>query len=113
MSFTHLHVHSTYSFLDGASRVDKLAEAAKHRQFEAMAITDHGVLYGWPEFQLACEREGIQPILGVEAYMVKGSYADVRKQSSKSTNSNLASRKEAQKQLRSPYHQLLLAMNDE
>jgi DNA polymerase-3 subunit alpha len=69
MSFTHLHCHSHYSLLDGLSKIDDLVNAAQERGMEAIAITDHGVMYGAIEFYNACQSAGIKPIIGMEAYV--------------------------------------------
>ena len=69
MAFTHLHVHTEYSLLDGACRIDKLAARAKALGFRNLAITDHGVMYGAVAFYEACIREGIKPIIGCEVYV--------------------------------------------
>lgn len=69
MSFTHLHVHSEYSLLDGAARVTELASRAKELGFDSIALTDHGVMYGVIDFYNACRKEGIKPIIGMEAYV--------------------------------------------
>ena len=69
MSFVHLHTHSDYSLLDGYSAVYKLAATAKGHGQPALALTDHGNLHGLPEFYFACQKQGIKPILGTEAYM--------------------------------------------
>jgi DNA polymerase-3 subunit alpha len=67
--FVHLHVHSHYSLLDGLSKIDELVETAKERGFSALALTDHGNMYGAIEFYEACKKNGIKPIVGVEAYI--------------------------------------------
>jgi DNA polymerase III subunit alpha len=69
MSFVHLHVHSEYSLLDGFSNIKKLVARAKEMQMPALAITDHGTMYGVIEFYNAAREAGIKPIVGVEAYM--------------------------------------------
>ena len=69
MSFTHLHVHSYYSTMDGLNSPAELVKAAKDAGQTAIAITDHGTLSSHREFQIACEEYGIKPILGVEAYI--------------------------------------------
>lgn len=69
MAFTHLHVHSEYSLLDGACRIDSLAERAKELGQEALAITDHGVMYGAVAFYKAAKKAGIKPIIGCEVYV--------------------------------------------
>lgn len=72
--FVHLHVHTQYSLLDGASRIPELVKRAKELEQPAIAITDHGVLYGVIDFYRACKKEGIKPIIGIEAYITKGRY---------------------------------------
>lgn len=67
--FTHLHVHSEYSLLDGAARVGDLPKRAKELGQTAMALTDHGVMYGAVDFYKACKKEGIKPIIGCEVYV--------------------------------------------
>ncbi len=67
--FTHLHVHSEYSLLDGFCRFDKMTEAAKTRGMKHLAITDHGVLFGAVGFYKACLKQGIKPIIGCEVYI--------------------------------------------
>jgi len=69
--FVHLHVHTEYSLLDGACRIKDLANACKERGMDALAITDHGVMYGIIEFYEACKNEGIKPIIGCEVYTAK------------------------------------------
>jgi DNA polymerase-3 subunit alpha len=69
MSFTHLHVHSYYSIMDGLNSPAELAKAAKDAGQTALAITDHGTLASHRDMQLACKEVGIKPILGVEAYI--------------------------------------------
>ena len=73
-SFVHLHVHTQYSLLDGASRIPELVKRAKALGQSALAITDHGVMYGVIDFYRACKAEGIKPILGMETYVTKGKY---------------------------------------
>jgi DNA polymerase-3 subunit alpha len=68
-SFTHLHVHTEYSMLDGAARVDDLVAAAASDGQPALGITDHGNMYGILDFYRACQAQGVKPILGTEAYM--------------------------------------------
>ncbi len=67
--FVHLHTHSEFSLLDGAARLDLLIERAVHLQMPALALTDHGVMYGAMDFYLACKKKGIKPIIGLEAYV--------------------------------------------
>ncbi len=76
MAFTHLHVHTQYSLLDGAARIEELVARAKSNGMQALAITDHGVMYGVVEFYKACKKEGILPILGMEAYVAPRSMED-------------------------------------
>src|SRR5437773_800060 len=71
--FVHLHLHSEYSLLDGACRLDKLAEKAHELKFPAMALTDHGVLYGAIDFYQMAREKGIKPIIGCEVYVAPGS----------------------------------------
>ena len=68
-SFTHLHVHTEYSMLDGASRLNELVAAAAADGQPALGITDHGNMYGILEFYKECRKQGIKPVLGTEAYM--------------------------------------------
>lgn len=67
--FTHLHVHTQYSLLDGAARINDLVARAKELDMTALSITDHGVMYGVVDFYKACKKAGIKPILGMEAYV--------------------------------------------
>lgn len=69
MSFVHLHVHSEYSLLDGACRIEGLVKRAKELGQTAVAITDHGVMYGAVAFYKACCAEGIKPVIGCEVYV--------------------------------------------
>jgi DNA polymerase-3 subunit alpha len=71
-SFVHLHVHTHYSLLDGACRVSDLVKRCKALGMESIAITDHGCMFGVIEFFNECKKEGIKPILGMEAYMAPG-----------------------------------------
>ena len=71
--FTHLHVHTEYSLLDGVSRIDALLDRAKELGMDALAITDHGVLYGAIDFYLAAKERGIKPIIGCEVYVAQDS----------------------------------------
>jgi DNA polymerase III subunit alpha len=88
--FTHLHVHSQYSILDGAASLKSLISKAKADGMKALALTDHGDMYGIKEFHELCLKEGIKPLLGVETYIVD-------------------SRKEKD---RSNYHLILIAKNE-
>jgi len=74
--FVHLHVHSEYSLLDGASRIRDLAAQAAAHGMKALALTDHGVMYGAVAFYKACREHGVKPIIGMEAYMADGSRLD-------------------------------------
>ena len=76
MAFTHLHVHTEYSLLDGACRIKKIAAAAKQKGFDSLAITDHGVMYGVIDFYRACKKEGIHPVIGCEVYVAPKSRFD-------------------------------------
>ena len=69
MSFVHLHVHTEFSLLDGACRIDKVAKRAAELGMPALAVTDHGVMYGAVAFYKACKAAGIQPIIGCEVYV--------------------------------------------
>lgn len=74
MNFTHLHVHSHYSLLDGLSKIDDLIGAAKKQGMKALAITDHGVMYGAIEFYKKARTAGIKPIIGEEVYVAPYGY---------------------------------------
>ena len=76
MSFTHLHVHTEYSLLDGACRISEIAAAAKRKGFSSLAITDHGAMYGVIDFYRACQKEGIHPVIGCEVYVAPKSRFD-------------------------------------
>jgi DNA polymerase-3 subunit alpha len=92
--FVHLHVHTEFSLLDGMSRIPQLVARASQLNMPALAITDHGVMYGVMDFYRECEKQGVQPIIGVEAYLAARSMTDRDPQYDKS-----------------PYHLLLLAEN--
>ncbi len=94
MSFVHLHVHSHYSLLDGAANHKKLVAAAKSLGMPGLALTDHGNLFGAVKFVLACKEAGIQPIVGMEAYMAPGHRTERKKSAGGAF-----------------FHQLLLARN--
>ncbi|MEO1394771.1 MAG: DNA polymerase III subunit alpha [Cyanobacteria bacterium J06634_5] len=92
MSFIGLHIHSDYSLLDGASHIDPLTDRALELGMDAIALTDHGVMYGAIELLKVCKKKGIKPIIGNEMYIING---DISKQ-----------------EKRPKYHQLVLAKND-
>ncbi len=96
MKFVHLHNHTHYSLLDGLTQIDELIKTAKADGAPAVAITDHGVMYGVIEFYQKCKKAGIKPIIGVEAYLAPHSRFD------KNTKDDERS-----------YHLLLLAKNNE
>ena len=96
MAFTHLHVHSEYSLLDGSCKIKELAARAKELGMDSMAITDHGVMYGVIDFYRAAREVGIKPIIGCEVYVAPGSRFDRE-------NTNGEDRY---------YHLVLLAEND-
>ena len=76
MEFTHLHVHTEYSLLDGSAKIKDLVKRAKELGMKALAITDHGVMYGVIAFYKACRECGIKPIIGCEVYVAPGSRFD-------------------------------------
>ena len=76
MAFTHLHVHTEYSLLDGSSKIKELAVRAKELGMDSMAITDHGAMFGVIDFYRAAKEAGIKPILGCEVYVSPGSRFD-------------------------------------
>lgn len=79
--FVHLHVHSEYSLLDGAARIHDLASRAAELGMKALALTDHGVMYGAHAFYQACRKHQIKPIIGCEVYLTPGSRFDKKKRS--------------------------------
>jgi DNA polymerase III subunit alpha len=95
--FVHLHLHTEYSLLDGACRLDRLMEKARALKFPALAITDHGVLYGAIDFYDAARQAGIKPIIGCEVYVAPG------KRTERKTSSGG----------RDAYHHLVLLAKDE
>ncbi|MFW5629838.1 MAG: DNA polymerase III subunit alpha, partial [Acetivibrio ethanolgignens] len=76
MEFTHLHVHTEYSLLDGSSKIKELVARAKELGMDSLAITDHGVMYGAIDFYRAAKAAGIKPVLGCEVYVAPGSRFD-------------------------------------
>jgi len=82
-SFVHLHVHTEYSMLDGASKIDELVETVERDGQPAVAMTDHGNMYGAIPFYRACKSAGIEPIVGTEFYMARNSVDDRPKQKGK------------------------------
>lgn len=76
MDFTHLHVHTEYSLLDGSAKIKELVAKAKELGMKSLAITDHGVMYGAIDFYKACKAENIKPIIGCEVYVAPGSRFD-------------------------------------
>ena len=78
--FVHLHVHSHYSLLDALPKIDELVDHAKKLGYKALALTDHGNMYGVIEFYEACQKEGIKPIIGMEAHIVNGSHLEKNKE---------------------------------
>jgi DNA polymerase III subunit alpha len=93
--FTHLHVHSEFSLLDGLGRITDLVDTAAQQGFDSLALTDHGALYGAVAFYQACKTRGIKPILGVETYVARRSMTEKE------------GKADAQ-----PFHLILLATND-
>ena len=72
MSFAHLHVHTEYSLLDGASRIKELIRRTKELGMDSVAITDHGVMYGTVRFYKEAKAQGIHPVIGCEVYLAPG-----------------------------------------
>ena len=93
--FIHLHTHSHYSLLDGLAKIDDLVEQASKFGMPALALTDHGNMYGAIEFYKKCKKAGIKPIIGVEAYVAIESMSQKRP--------NIDSKR---------YHIVLLAKNE-
>ena len=75
-SFAHLHLHTEYSMLDGASRIEEVVAAAAADGQPAVGITDHGNMYGVLEFYKECRKQGVKPVIGTEAYMAHDSRAE-------------------------------------
>ena len=82
----HLHVHSEFSLLDGLSRVQDLAQRAVELDMPAIALTDHGVMYGIVDFCRACKAAGVKPIVGVEMYIAQRGMADRDPQEDKNSH---------------------------
>ena len=76
MEFTHLHVHTEYSLLDGSNKIKEYVARVKELGMDSAAITDHGVMYGVIDFYRAAREAGINPILGCEVYVAPGSRFD-------------------------------------
>lgn len=72
--FVHLHCHTEYSLLDGLSKIDKLVKRTKELEMPAVALTDHGVMYGAVEFYKKCIKEGVKPLVGMEGYVTMGDH---------------------------------------
>ncbi len=94
--FTHLHVHSHYSLLDGLAKIDDLITETKNLGMNALAITDHGVMYGAIEFYQKAKKQGLKPIIGVEAYLAPNGLTNKRPKLDEK-----------------PYHLILLAKNEQ
>ena len=76
MAFTHLHVHTEYSLLDGSNKIKEYVKRVKELGMDSAAITDHGVMYGVIDFYKAAKEAGIKPIIGCEVYVAPGSRFD-------------------------------------
>ena len=76
MGFVHLHVHSEYSLLDGACRIDRMMDRVRELGQSAIALTDHGVMYGCIDFYKTAKAAGIKPIIGCEVYVTRRSISD-------------------------------------
>ncbi|MBM3252235.1 MAG: PHP domain-containing protein, partial [Candidatus Omnitrophica bacterium] len=87
--FVHLHVHTQYSLLDGACKIEELLKLTSHFKIPALAITDHGNMFGAIEFYLEAMRQGIKPIIGVETYVAPGSRLDKTYKNSQETAGHL------------------------
>ena len=79
MGFTHLHLHTEYSLLDGCCRINKLIDSVANKGQSAVAITDHGVMYGAIDFYKAAKKKGVKPIIGCEVYVAPNSRFDKQK----------------------------------
>jgi DNA polymerase-3 subunit alpha len=87
-TFIHLHVHSEYSLLDGACRIPELAARAAELKMPALALSDHGNLFGAVEFYKECQKAGIKPIIGCEVYLAPGSRLDRKANSAKEASTH-------------------------
>ena len=76
MAFAHLHLHTEHSLLDGACRISRVVKRAKELGQEALAITDHGVMYGVIDFYRECKKQGVHPVIGCEVYVASRSRFD-------------------------------------
>ena len=76
MSFTHLHLHTEYSLLDGAARIDGVVKRAKELGMDSLAITDHGNMFGVIDFYKECKKQGVKPLIGCEIYVAVRSMKD-------------------------------------
>lgn len=94
--FVHLHNHTEYSLLDGATRIKDMVKRAKEHDMPALAITDHGVMFGCMEFYFECKKQGVKPLIGMEAYVAPGGLHEKRRGEEKDS-----------------FHLLLLAKNEE
>ena len=86
--FVHLHVHSEYSLLDGACRIADMMDAAVAEKMPAVALTDHGVMYGVIPFYEAAKAKGVKPIVGCEVYITEGSRFDRKTEQTSKSHSN-------------------------
>ena len=84
--FTHLHLHSQYSLLDGAIGFEKLFNRCKKLEMDSIAVTDHGNMFGALEFYIKAHRAGVKPIIGIEAYIAPASRLDRQKCSIKDSS---------------------------
>ncbi|MGL4344962.1 MAG: DNA polymerase III subunit alpha [Cellulosilyticaceae bacterium] len=84
--FTHLHVHTEYSLLDGSAKLKDLIARAKELGMDSLAITDHGVMYGVVDFYKEANKQGIKPIIGCEVYLAKRTHLDKEKEDSRSNH---------------------------
>ena len=76
MDFTHLHVHTEYSLLDGSNKIKELVARVKELGMDSVAITDHGVMFGVIDFYKEAKKQGIHPVIGCEVYVAPGSRFD-------------------------------------